>query len=479
MKRSPFKKIGRTTAAIALLAASPLAAFEVKPVILPIGCEVTVTLRAENDAEKKILAETPLYALSDQGTWSDGRFHGKTRWRPEWEKITLKRSGDTATFRIELPGPHEGWHTFRFGEPDKKWNFDPGKTSEFMLYRLKPDLFKLRPWKGDIHQHSVRCGHAKLEPKVIPAYNRLVGMDFMALSEHWRQAPSVEAIEAAKPWKCGLVLFTGEEFHTNNAFALHSVAVGHSFGINAWQKAHPEEFERRVDEELKKPVYRQYGMEPGLQRHAAMSMVLYRIAREQGAKVIAYSHPTGMIPGINVEAPSQSFRFFMLDNADYDALELPNIDTGSFHPRVDSIDRLMLMNAHVMELIHRRGKLIPMVAASDCHDQRKKWFGSAVTVFFAEKCDVDSFAAAVKDRRTLALRDARKHTYLIFGASRLIKFQQFLEKCYWPEHDRLCRRQGELLLRLVTEDDRSVLPEIERLAKAIDDYRESSYATAR
>ena len=334
MKRSPFKKIGRTTAAIALLAASPLAAFEVKPVILPIGCEVTVTLRAENDAEKKILAETPLYALSDQGTWSDGRFHGKTRWRPEWEKITLKRSGDTATFRIELPGPHEGWHTFRFGEPDKKWNFDPGKTSEFMLYRLKPDLFKLRPWKGDIHQHSVRCGHAKLEPKVIPAYNRRVGFDFMALSEHRQQAPSVEAIEAATPWECGLVLFTGEEFHTERNI-LHSVAVGHTSGINAWQQAHPGEFKRRVDEELKKTVYDSYGMEPYLRRNAAMAKVLYQVGRELGAKVLVYSHPTDLIYG-KQDDPPESYRTFMLENGDYDALELPNGATGRFDPRTGS-----------------------------------------------------------------------------------------------------------------------------------------------
>ena len=461
-------------ALLAVFAAGALAAFEVTPLVFPADSEATVTIRAVGEKEKKILAEQPLYYLSDQACWSDGT--PRTSGRSLWQRLLPVRRDGEVVVKVRLPG--EGWHTFRFGRIADNGKFTPREYTDLMVYSLKPDLFAMRPWKGDIHQHSIRCGHAKLEPKVIPAYNRRAGFDFMALSEHWQQAPSVEAIEAAKPWKCGLVLFTGEEFHTQGT-ALHSVAVGHTFGINAWQKAHPEEFERRVGEELKKPVYRQYGMDQRLQRQAAMATVLYRIAREQGAKVIAYSHPTGVIPGINVEAPPESFRFFMLDNADYDALELPNIDTGSFHPRVASVDRLMLMNAHVTELSIRLGKVPSVVAASDNHNQTARNFGSVNTIFFAKECTVDEFGAAVKERRTLALRDVGKPSYLCFGPSRLMKYQQFLEKCYWPAHDKLCRKQGELLLKLAEKGDQSVLPEVEKLAAEIDAYRESRFAPAK
>ena len=283
---------------ISCLAAAALAAFDVKPIVFPADSPATVTVRAENDAERKILAETPLYYISSQGHWSDGKLHGKSRWRPVWEKIEAKRGDGELTFTVRLNG--EGWHSLWFGVPDAKWNFPAKTTRSFMLYSLKPDLFELRPWKGDIHQHSVRCGHAKQEPKVIPAYNRRAGYDFMALSEHRQQAPSVEAIEAAEPWQCGLVLFTGEEFHTERNI-LHSVAVGHTSGINAWQQAHPEEFKRRVDEELKNQIYDQYGLEPYLRRNAAMAAVLYRVGRELGAKVLVYSHPTDLIYGKQVE----------------------------------------------------------------------------------------------------------------------------------------------------------------------------------
>jgi len=457
------------------LAALSLAAFEVRPLIFPADREATVTIRAVDEEEKKVLAEMPLYYLSDHGTWSDGKRHGDSRWRPEWEKIELKRGDGEATFKMKFHG--EGWHTFRLGKPDAKWQFAPKEHKEFMLYSLKPDLFALRPWKGDIHQHSIRCGHAKLEPKVIPAYNRLVGFDFMALSEHWRQAASVEAIEAAKPWKCGLELFTGEEFHSP-ATTLHSVAVGHRFGINAWRDQNLKEFNRRVEEEKKKPIYRQYGLNEHELHEAAISMVLYQVGREQGAKLIAYSHPTGYSRPNRTEDPPENYRRFMLDNADYDALELPNVATSSFRVSTGVADRLMLMNALTVEQM-AKPRDFSLVAASDNHNQKVPYFGKVYTVIFAKACDVESFAAAVKDHRSLALRNSLHEQYLIFGPPRLMKYQQFLERFYWPGHDALCRKQGELLLKLAEQGDASVLPEVEKLAAAIQAYRENCFAPAK
>ena len=462
-------------ASLVALAAASLAAFEISPIIFPADTEATVTVRAENNAEKKILAEQPLHYISSQALWSDGTHHGTSRWSSQWEKLEPVREDGRLSFKVRLRG--EGWHLLRFGTPTGKDGvFTSNKYPEFMIYSLKPDLFKLRPWKGDIHQHSVRCGHAKIEPRIIPAYNRLVGFDFMALSEHWLHAPSVEAIEAAKPWKCGMELFTGEEFHSHGAI-LHSVAVGHRAGINDWMQANQKEFQRRVAEELKKPIYDRYEFDTDMRLMAARAMVLYQVGRELGAKVLVYSHPTDMNPIHKAEAPPECFRTFMLDNADYDALELPNVATESFNPATRRADRIMLMNALAMEQLER-GRRPAFVAASDNHNQAA-YLGIVYTVFFAEKCNIDEFAAAVKARRTLGLRSVGTPSYLIFGPSRLMKFQQFLELHYWPGHDKLCRKQGELLLRLAEHGDTTVLPEVERLAKEIDAYRERCYGTVK
>ena len=50
-----------------------------------------------------------------------------------------------------------------------------------------------------------------------------------------------------------------------------------------------------------------------------------------------------------------------------------------------------------------------------------------------------------------------------------------LDEVYWDKHDALCREQGELMLKLA-DGDESVRPEIARLKKAVNDYRDSFFA---
>ena len=459
---------------LAAAAALPLAAFEIAPRIVPQGeTPVTVEIRAVNDAEKKMIAETPLYYLSDQTTWSDGTNTrtAQNDWKVLWEPVKDVKRGD-GVLRCRVKFRCEGEFTFRFGTPNEKGTFAKG-YKEVAVYALKPDLYELRPFKGDIHMHSVRCGHAKLEPKVIPAHSRRVGFDFMGLSEHWQVAPSFEAIETAKPWKCGLELYSAEEIHSPSAL-LHSVAVGHRESPCVWRINHMEEFARLVEAEMKDPVYRPYDLDPFEHLQAAMATLLYRKAREFGAKLIVYSHPSDRNRTNHTDDPPENFRRFMLEKGEWDALELPNNSTCYYNLATRRNDRLMLMNAIVMELI-AKGRNPNIVAASDCHDQKAEFFGQVYTVIFAKSCDVDSFVDAVKNRRSIGLQFPSTPRYICFGPSRLQKFQSFLELHYWPGHDKLCKQQSALLFKLL-DGDASVQGEVEKLAAEINDYREKFYA---
>ena len=459
---------------LAAAAALSLSAFEIAPRIVPVGREITVEIRAVNDEERKILAEMPLYRISDQGTWRDGsnpRSAEKNDWRLQWEPVKETRRGG-GVLRCRAVFPCEGEQTFRFGILDAKAVFAKGYR-DVAVYALRDDLYGLRPWKGDIHMHSIRCGHAKLEPRVIPAHSRRVGLDFMALSEHWQVAPSYEAIEAAKPWKCGLVLYPAEEIHSPSAL-LHSVAIGHRESPCVWRAANMAEFARLVEEEMKDPVYRPYNLNAFELRQAAMATILYRKSREFGAKLIAYSHPSGYNRVNRQDDPPENYRRFMLEKADWDALELPNNATTAYNVGTKRNDRLMLMNSLVMELI-AKGRNPGIVAASDCHDQKADFFGQVYTVIFAENCELDSFVDAVRNRRSLGLQFPGTPRYICFGPSRLMKFQFFLERYYWPGHDKLCKKQSELLFKLLG-GDASVRGEVEKLAAGIDAYRESFYA---
>ena len=459
---------------IAAAAALPLAAFEIAPRIVPVGREVTVEIRAVNDEEKKMLVEMPLHRLSDQGTWSDGsnpRSAEKNDWRLQWEPVKDAQRGD-GVLRCRAKFPSEGEQIFRFGLFNDKSVFAKG-YKDVTVYALRDDLYALRPFKGDIHMHSIRCGHAKLEPKVIPAHSRRVGLDFMGLSEHWQVAPSYEAIETAKPWKCGMELYPAEEIHTPSAL-LHSVALGHRESACVWRVKHMEEFARLVAEEMKNPIYRPYNLNDFELRQAAMTTLLYRKTREYGAKLIAYSHPSSYNRPNQQDDPPENFRNFMFEKADWDALELPNSATTAYNLNTKRNDRLMLMNSFVMELI-AKGRNPGIVAASDCHDQKAGFFGQVYTVIFAKACDLDSFVDAVKNHRSLGLQFPNTPRYICFGPSRLMKFQFFLERYYWPGHDKLCKKQSELLFKLL-DGDSSVQGEVEKLAAEINDYREKFYA---
>ena len=454
--------------------------------VFPADSTPTITIRAQTDAEKKLLAEGELYYLSGSATWSDGEYRRGPA--PRWEKPKVEKTADTIRVKIKLRG--EDNHYFRlakFGELPYKGPhvrlqgkkipaFLPG-YAQFRFYTLKPDLMGLRPWKGDIHQHSLRCGHAKEPPHRIPAFGRRAGFDYLSLSEHKLHKPSLEAIEANENADAGMRAFPAEEFHTAPAF-LHAVAVGHTQGVNEWVAAHPQEFEKRWKEEVGNPEYDAYGMNKFEREMIAKARVMYRIAHNEcQAKLVSYCHPADQNPGDLTDDPPKRFRQAMMDLFEYDSMELFNA------AQYGGLVRMSLVHAMAMEQI-ARGRKFGFVSVSDCHRQADHpLYGKFFTVIFAKDCQVDDFADAVKNRMSIAVRtrttaDAKdnKSQYLYYGPARLMCYQQFLDAVYWPYHDKLCREQGELMLKLA-DGDESVRPEIAKFKKAIEDYRNVFFYT--
>ena len=90
---------------------------------------------------------------------------------------------------------------------------DPKRAlASFRVYAVADDLFSLQPYKGDLHQHS-HHSDGKEAPAYVAAYNRKLGMDFMALTDHHKYAPSLEAIQAFEGLPIDLRIFPGEEVH--------------------------------------------------------------------------------------------------------------------------------------------------------------------------------------------------------------------------------------------------------------------------
>ena len=456
------------------------------PRVYPAGAEPTITIRAENANEKKLLAEGTIYYVREDLAWSNGQY--ARSFKPRWETINAEKTDDTIKFTVKLRGEHN--HYFRLAEYGKLPykgphvknqgkmvpSFLPGYR-DFRFYTLKPDLMALRPWKGDIHQHSIRCGHAKEPPHRIPAFGRRVGFDFLALSEHKLHKPSLEAIAANENADAGMRAFPAEEFHTRPAF-LHAVAVGHVTGVNEWVDAHPKEFEKLWKEEIKDPKYDKYELYKFEREIAAKASVMYRIAHNEcKAKLVVFCHPGGLNNRTEpIEDPPTGFRQAAMDLFEYDAIEAFNCS------QISGLRRDSFTHMYMMEQI-ARGRKFGWTSVSDCHSHATHTlYGKFFTVIFAKDCTTDDFAEAVKNRMSVAVRGRinyvikeDKQNYLYFGPTRLLRYEEFLDEVYWDKHDALCRQQGELMLKLA-DGDESVRPEIARLKKAVNDYRDAFFA---
>jgi hypothetical protein len=69
----------------------------------------------------------------------------------------------------------------------------------FRLYALDPDLHSRRPFKGDFHMHTHHSDGVE-SPAYVAASCRKIGMDFMAITDHRRYFPSLEAMDAFAGW---------------------------------------------------------------------------------------------------------------------------------------------------------------------------------------------------------------------------------------------------------------------------------------
>ena len=77
------------------------------------------------------------------------------------------------------------------------------------VYSLKPDLFCMRPYRGDLHVHTDMSDGRECPESVVANY-RAYGYDFMIISDHYRMYPSKEAVAYYKDIPTGIHVYPGE-----------------------------------------------------------------------------------------------------------------------------------------------------------------------------------------------------------------------------------------------------------------------------
>ncbi|RMD74404.1 MAG: hypothetical protein D6820_16745, partial [Lentisphaerae bacterium] len=104
------------------------------------------------------------------------------------------------------------------------------QLAEFRIYSGRDDLIRLQPFKGDFHMHTFHSD-GRESPAYVAARCREIGMDFIAITDHHKYAPSLEAIAAFSDIRIDLRIYPGEEVHPpgNN---VHMVNFGGRASVN-------------------------------------------------------------------------------------------------------------------------------------------------------------------------------------------------------------------------------------------------------
>ncbi|MDW7656131.1 MAG: hypothetical protein SCM11_03030 [Bacillota bacterium] len=341
------------------------------------------------------------------------------------------------TLTAELFFPREQEYQLRF------YSVAAGKEllmACLAVYALESDLLACRPWKGDLHLHSIRSD-GKDTPQHVAAACRCIGFDFMAVTDHRQFAPSLEAIAAFTDVPVDLTFYTGEEVHAPDN-PVHIVHIGGARSIN--DRFDSEEYRQAIRERIAGQLPLPSDVDPAV--YASTSWIFEQVAAGGGLSI--FCHPywinanSQYRQGYYINEPLTTR---LMEDQAYDALEV----LGGYHLFETDSNNLQLARYHEERAA---GRKIPIVGVSDAHGcETGKLFGWFFTIVFSHTTELADVKRAIKDCRSVAVEALPGEVVRVHGPFRLVQYALFLLRAYFPRHDQLCRAEGDAMLMYIGE----------------------------
>lgn len=299
------------------------------------------------------------------------------------------------------------------------------------LYAVEKDLYPLRVYKGDLHMHTCESDGRESMAGLFSNLKK-AGMDFAALTDHYRYPSSVQVRELFSDAPDCFTFLPGEEVHVPSEY-IHTVSVGASASVNAYYYEHREECEARIRE-----LSETLEIPEGIDRYnyAARYWVGERIHEFGGYAVL--THPYWIWNAVYFMQPEITRELFERGNHDF--FELLNGTCGA--------ETNMLQTAFYWE--ERAGGYdMPIVGSSDIHvsdrdDERLPT--DAFTLVLAEDRTPEGIFRAISEHRSVAVEHyAEDKNFRVHGDLRLVKYCNFLLGNYYPRYRELCYPLGTLM----------------------------------
>ncbi len=291
------------------------------------------------------------------------------------------------------------------------------------LYALEEDLFARTPFKGDCHMHSV-CSDGRESPRHMAAVCCRLGLDFCAITDHKRFEPSVETSVFWKDCGVDFLVLHGEEVHSPEN-SVHILNLGGAGSVNNWWRDFEDEYYAAVEKELAKI---EEPMAPQQKFQTAASQVMFdRIHAEGGVAVLC--HPL-WAPGTWMNQ-HEDITEYLCAHRRFDVLEL--VAGGS-------------TDAQQLQINYFNGWQNPIMGNSDAHTSIKTNLSLGnFTMVFAQDLTEESIKEALREGMSIGgFADGR-----LQGNYRLAKYGEFLQRCFYPLHDKTREALGTKMLRVV------------------------------
>ncbi len=401
--------------------------FDLAPRIVPTGRESIIEIRPLYDHcrfDPALEYRVSHYATEELGARREG---GRGR------QVMLKPTGGVLRVRRRFEGEQE--HVLLVEQPaGDAWK----PVGEFRVYSLRRDLFARRPYKGDFHIHSFRSDGLE-SPGYVAGACRRIGMDFMALTDHRRYAPSLEAQRAYKGVDADLRIYPGEEVHAPDN-PVHIVNFGGSFSLSEIFANEEPRYRREVA-----ALQRKLGRLPaGVDAYQYASSVWCFDRIREGGGLAVFCHPYWFTE--HRYTPPGPLTTHIFDTQPFDAYEV----IGGFELEAVDSNTLQVARYHDERAAGRR---VPIVGASDSHGcEAGRFFGWYCTIIFAKSPALPDIVESVRGLNSVAVEVLPGAAARAYGPFRLVKYALFLMREVMPEHDDLCREEGRLMIAHLAGD---------------------------
>lgn len=393
--------------------------YDVTPLILEAGRESVIRIRPRHShaafppAEKLEVRATP--TLTHEGL--------ELGWRMEAGELVIQGC---------FPGEQE--HEIAVSVPGTEFD------RRFHIYSLHSDWYGLRPFKGDFHIHTDRSD-GREAPEYVAARYREEGFDFIAVTDHHRYEPSLEAIDFWRRYPTGLALYPGEEVHPPGC-PVHMVNFGGRESVNALFRDDEAGFRREVAARIPGLGTLPPGADPFAV--AASGWVFDRIRAAGGLGI--YCHPY-WYAGQRVNVLPEALVDAVFARREFDAAEA----VGGFFKSQSDSNNLQVVRCYEE---WARGGAFPLVGLSDSHGaDRGELFGWYYTIVLAKSSRLDDLTAAIRTGRAAAVEAPEGERVQCFGGLRMVRFAQYLIRSYFPYHRFLCRSEGEVMRAIAAKEE--------------------------